>query len=296
MKKAGISFFKMFLVVLIFAGCMLDCSCERDEKSKAHYGYAVFNLQWNDSISAYFLPQTLCYCFYPSDGGPMIQTEGDTYNLKVALPPGSYRLLIFSSDLEDMKLRNMARFKQAEVGLPNLKEQMYIPISQIYGTSIDSLKVEAGQELEYEISLIPLVRNITFNVGINNKEVVSSCKASLSGVPCYLNFSTQHIGTCEHISIPFTMEHSDRGFEQNIQVWNTSSEEYSICSEINVLTLDFYLKDGRKLSSKVDLADLLETVEEQEVFVQLSADMELSDSPNITVFHQISKEIEQKIL
>ncbi|MDL2277763.1 DUF5119 domain-containing protein [Parabacteroides sp. OttesenSCG-928-G07] len=243
-----------------------------------HYGFATFTIQWDDLIPPQNLPKTIRYCFYPANNGAMIQTEGDAHSMKIALPPGSYRLIAFNSDIQNTQFHYMNKFDAAEAFLPVEYEQGEHTIKPLYATVVNEVKIIPGQNKLINISLSPMIQNVRFKININNPDAIQSCEASISGVASSAKFSTRNTGVSSRDIIPFTMNRSERGFERNLVLFDTTSESPTQ-KENNQLKLDFTLKDGRKVSSVVDLGNPIEAYDQQNIIIEIDATIEPKTSP-----------------
>lgn len=286
-KKSLYTVFKIISFVIsvyVIAGCNF-VKTEKAEKSETSYGFATFVLQWNNLISGYTLPQTICYCFYPVGGGPMIQTEGDADSAKIALPAGTYRLLLFNSDVENIRFRNMNGFDLAEVNFPVASEYIKRNLSPLYGYSIDEITIHPGQNIDFNVSPYSLVKHINLDVKITGKSLVESCKASLSGIAPTLNFSTRSSAdSCECVTIPFSLETSPGGFKRDLLIWNISSElKTKGCSTSNVLNFDFTLNDGSTASAAIDLGTMLSEYSQQYMTIKVDASIKKNPSPSVSI-------------
>ena len=82
---------KISIAVLFIIGMVLECSCERSEEpEKRGTGYITCTLRWDSVVAGSPVPEKLRYCIYPSEGGPMIQTDGNANGITLFLPPDKY--------------------------------------------------------------------------------------------------------------------------------------------------------------------------------------------------------------
>lgn len=266
----------IFIAIVLLFGivyCMIRHNQEDSKDLDMHYGFATFTIQWDDAMQTQNLPKYIRYCFYPSNNGAMIQTEGDAHNMKIALPPGSYKLIVFNSDIQDTQFHYMNKFDAAEVFLPVSHEEKSHIIKPLYATVIKEVRIVAGQNRLIDISLSPMTQNIHFKININNPEVIQRCEASISGVSSSAKFSTRSAGEASREIIPFIMNKSEKGFERNLTLFDIASENSSQ-KESNQLTLDFTLKDGRTVSSVVDLGHPIVEYNQQNIIIEIDATIE----------------------
>lgn len=106
---------KITIAILFITSLVIECSCERsDEPKKESTGFITYTLRWDSVIPGFPAPEKLRYCIYPSEGGPMIQTDGDANSMMLFLPPATYKILVFNYDAKNIDFRNMSRFDEAE--------------------------------------------------------------------------------------------------------------------------------------------------------------------------------------
>ena len=76
---------KISIAVLFIIGMVLECSCERSEEpEKRGTGYITCTLRWDSVVAGSPVPEKLRYCIYPSEGGPMIQTDGNANGITLS--------------------------------------------------------------------------------------------------------------------------------------------------------------------------------------------------------------------
>lgn len=94
---------KISIAVLFIIGMVLECSCERSEEpEKRGTGYITCTLRWDSVVAGSPVPEKLRYCIYPSEGGPMIQTDGNANGITLFLPPDKYNVLVFNYDAKNI--------------------------------------------------------------------------------------------------------------------------------------------------------------------------------------------------
>ena len=104
---------KISIAVLFIIGMVLECSCERSEEpEKRGTGYITCTLRWDSVVAGSPVPEKLRYCIYPSEGGPMIQTDGNANGITLFLPPDKYNVLVFNYDAKNIGFRNMSKFEE----------------------------------------------------------------------------------------------------------------------------------------------------------------------------------------
>lgn len=89
---------KITIAILFITSLVIECSCERsDEPKKESTGFITYTLRWDSVIPGFPAPEKLRYCIYPSEGGPMVQTDGDAKSMMLFLPPATYKILVFKA-------------------------------------------------------------------------------------------------------------------------------------------------------------------------------------------------------
>lgn len=172
-------FLKISIAFLFIIGMVLECSCERsDESRKGGTGYITCTLRWDSLIPGFSAPEKLRYCIYPSEGGPMIQTDGSANGITLFLPPDKYNVLIFNYDAENIDFRNMSKFEEAEayISLTKDEETCQEEAIPLYVASIRSMEVKADMEKHKELTLSPsfLSKDSSLNLSMNKKKVADN--------------------------------------------------------------------------------------------------------------------------
>lgn len=282
-RKAGLLLKILVLVLGVILCSMIKCSCGEEDAPKARYGFVTFTMQWNYLLPGHEMPRNLRYCFYPSGQGAMIQTEGDCNSLKFALPPGTYRVLIFNCDAENIRFESMQTFEAAEAALMASTEQTENALTPLYAV-VDTLTIIPGQNLDYQTEPKPLVQQVFFNIKVENGESIRRCSASLSGVMPALKLSNRNRKDTSFVTLPFSMEKTGNGFKQDILLLDVLNDTTVESPQSNMLKLDFLLINNRIVTSTVDLGDMLSTYDKQHIVVEVSASIDKSSSPSVS-FH-----------
>ena len=140
---------KISIAILFIIGMVLECSCERSEEpEKRGTGYITCTLRWDSVVAGSPVPEKLRYCIYPSEGGPMIQTDGNANGITLFLPPEEAEAYI--SSLEDLEAC------QDEV----------IPL---YVATIRSVEVEGDTEKHKELTLSPFFLSKDSSLNLSNE-------------------------------------------------------------------------------------------------------------------------------
>jgi len=153
---------KISIAVLFIIGMVLECSCERSEEpEKRGTGYITCTLRWDSVVAGSPVPEKLRYCIYPSEGGPMIQTDGNANGITLFLPPDKYNVLVFNYDAKNIGFRNMSKFEEAEAC-----QDEVIPL---YVATIRSVEVEGDTEKHKELTLSPFFLSKDSSLNLSNE-------------------------------------------------------------------------------------------------------------------------------
>lgn len=276
---------KTSIASLLILALVLECSCERSEApERISSGFITYTLRWDSAIPGFPIPEKIRYCIYPSEGGPMIQTDGDASGIKLALPPGTYKMLVFNYDAHNIDFRNMSSFDKAEAYIAQTKatEAGSPAITPLYGFIIDSLEVTPDEDNSETLKPTPLVRHVTFSVKVDKPEEIQACEGSLSGVSTSLNLSTRKVMTQTATKVKFDMETSDKGANGDLIILGTAaSPEEEQKPATHQVTIDFTLSDGSTVSSTADLENKLDEIETPHINVTINATVE--KSPNFKI-------------
>ncbi len=276
---------KVTIAILFITSLVIECSCERsDEPKKESTGFITYTLRWDSVIPGFPAPEKLRYCIYPSEGGPMVQTDGDAKSMMLFLPPATYKILVFNYDAKNIDFRNMSRFDEAEAYILQTKAtgQASQGITPLYGFVVDSLEITPGQDKSGTLVLTPLVRHVTFTVQVDKPEEIKTCKGSLSGVSTSLNLSKRKVVTEASTNVEFDMETSDKGVNGDLIILGTAlPKEEEQKPVTNQVTIDFTLSDGSTVSATADLEDKLNEIDTPYVNVTINATVE--KSPKFTI-------------
>lgn len=163
---------KITIAVLFIIGMVLECSCERSEEpEKVGTGYITYTLRWDSVVPGFSAPEKLRYCIYPSEGGPMIQTDGDAKGITLFLPPDKYNVLIFNYDAKNIDFRNMSKFEEAEAYISSLEdlEACQDEVIPLYVATIRSVEVEGDTEKHKELTLSPFFLSKDSSLNLSNE-------------------------------------------------------------------------------------------------------------------------------
>ena len=163
---------KISIAVLFIIGMVLECSCERSEEpEKRGTGYITCTLRWDSVVAGSPVPEKLRYCIYPSEGGPMIQTDGNANGITLFLPPDKYNVLVFNYDAKNIGFRNMSKFEEAEAYISSLEdlEACQDEVIPLYVATIRSVEVEGDTEKHKELTLSPFFLSKDSSLNLSNE-------------------------------------------------------------------------------------------------------------------------------
>lgn len=139
---------KISIAALLLSLLAIRCGYDKNPEPESMPGYISYSLRWDSVIPGHPVPEKIRYCIYPSEGGPMIQTDGDARGIRLALPPDKYNILVFNYEAKDIDFSHMRSFTEAEAYLEsdnsykgNKKGSM-----PLYRAIVESLVVTAGMD------------------------------------------------------------------------------------------------------------------------------------------------------
>lgn len=273
------------IMVLIFYMLTTLVRCSEEKKSeKDLQGNVYYSFNWSKALLGHSVPQRLRYCFYPTDGGSVIQMDDDADGLNYTLPPAQYRVLVFNCDAADISYRNMNKYETAEAFIPATKthdgtQSVAIPL---YGIASE-LTIKAGENNPVQFTPQLLVRSINIGIKVNGMENVTGCKGSISGMFTALNLSQQQVVPDVTATIDFTATPSAEGVNANILMLGKPKEEGEDqpAAPPHEVTLDFTLTDGSTASTSIDLGNSIEETDGSKVDVIIEATV--NKSPVFTI-------------
>ena len=162
---------KISIAVLFIIGMVLECSCERSEEpEKRGTGYITCTLRW-DSVVAVPRYRRNFAIVSTSEGGPMIQTDGNANGITLFLPPDKYNVLVFNYDAKNIGFRNMSKFEEAEAYISSLKdlEACQDEVIPLYVATIRSVEVEGDTEKHKELTLSPFFLSKDSSLNLSNE-------------------------------------------------------------------------------------------------------------------------------
>lgn len=270
--KTGIVF-TICCIIVTLSRCSTEKTPDQEEQGDIHYSF-----KWDKLLKAYPAPERIRYCFYPTDGGSVIQMDDDTEELKFTLPPARYKLLVFNCDAADIAFRNTNKFETAEAYLQTTKatDEVQTGTIPLYGIAVEELEIKKGKNELIEFTPEPLVRNLSIKVKIGGKENITSCKGTISGMSTSINLSRQEIVTEEKTDLTFETTPSEEGVNANILILGKPKEQGEEQpgqpeTPTHEVTLNFTLSDGSDASSTIDLGTSIDETEGHDIDVAIEA-------------------------
>lgn len=275
-------------IILFIIGTLIKCS-DDGKPGEGSEGMLYYSFNWDKALSGHSTPKRIYYCFYPVENGPSIQTESGADGLAFFLPPGTYNLLVYNCDAENISFRNLNNFETAEAYIPvgKASEKEISQISPLYGIVVKNLLVKSGENDPVQLSPAPLVREVIFNINVQGMQNVKSCNGSLSNISYALNLSTQEVVPETAGVLAFETTPSADGVHANVMILgkSTPKDEEPSPTISHEVTLNFILEDGSALTSSVDLGDALENTDGHRVEIHIGATIEKAYSFTLEINH-----------
>lgn len=278
--ETGIAFMACCLIITLVK-CSTNETPDVEEQGNAEYSF-----KWDSLLKRFPAPERLRYCFYPTDGGSMIQMDDNADGLRFTLPPARYKLLVFNCDAANIAFKNMNNFETAEAYIPATKAADGIQSGTIplYGIAIEELEIKRGSNEPIEFKPEPLVRSLSITIKVEGMEHITSCKGTINDMSNTLNLSKQEVVADATTDQTFETTPSEEGVSANILMLGKPKEkgEEQPDAPTHEVTLDFTLSDGSTASSTVDLGTSLDETEGQDIDVAIEANV-TPPGPNFTV-------------
>lgn len=270
---------------IVFSICciittLIKCSKEKTPDLEQQ-GHVQYSFKWEKRLKGYPVPEQVRYCFYPTDGGSVIQMDDDANGMNFTLPPARYKLLVFNCDAADIAFRNTNKFETAEAYIQITKAADKLQSGQIplYGIAVEELEIKRGENELVEFAPEPLVRNLSIRIKVDGVENMVSCKGTISGMSTSINLSKQEITTETLTDLTFETTPSEEGVQANILMLGKPKEKGEEPpvdpgqpdTPTHEVTLDFTLSDGSNSSSTIDLGTSIEETEGHDIDVAIDA-------------------------
>lgn len=267
-----------------YTGCVIVCcllislfffSCKKkaETSSSRQYGTATFIIDWKHIGVESIEQHTLCYCFYPLNNGPMIQTESNTGTLKMALPPGKFGLLVYNDNNRSIKLRHRNQLDRAEAYFAD-KEEDDAPLSSLYGATYHDLVIVADQHKTITLTPTYFTKRVLFEIEVDEKDrdKIKECKGLLSGVAPVLHVSDRAVNRENTVEVPLYLQKKAGKFEGQLFLWDGSEDANRKVS--HELILSFTLSDGQTLTSRLDIGSAFFNITQQNIRLKATASID----------------------
>lgn len=287
-KRRKVSLHALMIVVCTILGSMLFAGCKwNTAPASFQYGYVSFILQWDSISSKHDISNnTLRFCFYPADDGPMIQTNTDSSSLRIALAPGKYGLLVYNYGKDNFQLRNRTQFKHMEVAFKE-EENGYSRAASIpvYGAVIHEFEVKPNQDVTTTITPTFFTKRVYFKINIPKEHHthIRDCKGILSGVSPLMSIPDRTIKRNTTTALSFPFEKNKSGFEGQTILLDGACNEKDQEKMSHKLTLHFTLHNGKTISSTVDIGSILLDIKQQDILANINAWMNIVSEPEINL-------------
>lgn len=276
--KTGIAF-----TICCIITTLIKCSKEKTPDLEQQ-GHVQYSFKWEKLLKGYPVPGQVRYCFYPADGGSVIQMDDDANGMSFTLPPARYKLLVFNCDADGIAFRNTNKYETAEAYIQTAKAADELQAGQVplYGIALEELEIKAGDNELVEFVPEPLVRNLSIKIKVDGMEKMVSCKGTISGMSTSINLSKQEIMAEETADLTFETTPSEEGVQANILMLGKPKEQGEEPpvqpgepgqpeTPAHEVTLDFTLSDGSNSSSTIDLGTSIDETEGHDIDVAIEA-------------------------
>lgn len=258
----------VFFCALLFSGC------KKKVPKSSTYGYITFTLNKDSLLLNDTTAETLRFCFYPSDKGPMIQTESDSGVLKMALPPGTYGLLVYNSNQNNIQFRKRSSLEEAEAyfAMDEINENKVRPLSALYGVVVTDLVILPNQDVTMNLTPTYFTKRVSFLIDMDKSlaSSIKNCSGNLNGVTPALHINDRVVNRDTTTELPVFMEEVEDGFQGQVFLLNGSLNSEPVEEISHLLTFNFTLNDGRQVTSSLDFRSVLFDIKEQDIFVNIA--------------------------
>lgn len=182
--------FSCILALFLILGLLLSVGCRRDLRYDTPVdGLLEIALQWPDGITK---PENVKYAFYEASGKLFREYDklgGET--LRETLPEGTYRVIIYNTDANNVSYRGMDSYSTAEVfvddvvGKASLSRSVVEP-GRVFAVGkceeFEQLTVKQNDTIVTRAKPVSLTKRISLKFSVTNVSDVVSVSGSLSGV------------------------------------------------------------------------------------------------------------------
>lgn len=281
---------KINILIILIAGFVLFGStlfgCKKKTKTSTEYGYITFSLDWDNVIGE--SSESMRFCFYPEDNGPMIQTDTDSGVLKMALPAGNYSLFVYNIDKKHIQLRNRNSFNDLEAYFTVDKlSGSGISALPLYGVVLNELEITPNQDVEMELKPSYFTKKVTFHIHTDPSlfSVLQDGTAILKGVTPVMHINDRKLRRDSTMEIPFELEAVSDHLLGQTYLWNGTLENEDEVEYEMILT--FTLTNGKQVKTSLKIGSSLFKLKEKHVLVRIN----VTEENNINGIPVLSSEL-----
>jgi len=283
-------YYKLFFLVpiiimmIVWFSVLLPGCKKKSAPSNTQYGYITYVVQWDNVLAKDAPKETLRFCFYPADNGPMIQTETNSDTLKIALAPGKYGLLAYNYGDNHIQLRNRSHFDNMEASfIPTNEGHSQTPAFPLYGIVIKEFEVKPNQDITESIAPTLFTKCVFFQIDIDkeDQELISNCQGTLAGVTPLLHVSDLTVKRETTTRLPLILEKTQDGYLGKVLLLDGYYSGDNADKISNEIILDFSLTDGNSIRSSINMGAALFNMKKQDILVALNADLDTTQNSSI---------------
>lgn len=258
------------------------CHYERKSQQGSRSGKIIFTVEWDSVVTETMKPEKLYFCLYPSNNGAMIQMESGVDGINMTLPPDTYRLLVFHNNIEEVNFNYISSFDSAKIGMKSPEKEECRINKPIYSAVLEDIVLEPGENKAVTIKLESLVQELSLEIELSNPEAITTCEASLIGAPASLKLTSRASSDEEIIALPFSLKKRKNLFSGSRLLFDGKKQENEAgVAESQQLLVEVTMKNGKKVSSTLDLKQLIDDFNHQPVLIHLDATVQTSPSATL---------------
>lgn len=275
-----------FIIICMFS-CIFFSGCNKPKKiSPVQYGYVSYIIKWDSILKSDAPKETLRFCFYSADNGPMIQTDTDSGSLKIALAPGKYGLLVYNYGENHLLLKNRTNFERTEAAfVTDENGGSKLPSAPLYGVVIKEFEVLPNQNVTTLIMPTLFTKKVYFRVNFRNDQLrhIRDCQGVLTGVTPQLHICNRTVSRETTTSLPVLLGKTDSSYHGKVLLLDgayNGQHEDTIAHE---LTLDFLMADGSTVTAAVNMGASIFNIKKQDIMVDINAYLDMTSGKKIAL-------------